>query len=31
VMVDRPPLPPGVCAVATVEEAVDWVRAETAG
>ncbi|OMB78470.1 cobalt-precorrin-6A reductase [Mycolicibacterium conceptionense] len=26
VMVDRPPLPPGVQAVATVEEAVDWVR-----
>lgn len=31
VMVDRPPLPPGVQAVATVEEAVDWVRAKTAG
>ncbi|CQD20355.1 cobalt-precorrin-6x reductase [Mycolicibacterium conceptionense] len=26
VMVDRPPLPPGVRAVATVEEAVEWVR-----
>ncbi|MEN4399160.1 cobalt-precorrin-6A reductase [Mycolicibacterium senegalense] len=26
VMVDRPPLPPGVQAVATVEEAVEWVR-----
>ncbi|QRY50304.1 cobalt-precorrin-6A reductase [Mycolicibacterium septicum] len=31
VMVDRPALPPGVHSVATVEEAVDWVRAETAG
>ncbi|WP_135455525.1 cobalt-precorrin-6A reductase [Mycobacterium sp. DL99] len=31
VMVDRPPLPPGVHTVATVEEAADWVRAETAG
>jgi precorrin-6A/cobalt-precorrin-6A reductase len=27
VMVDRPPLPPGVHAVATVAEAVQWVRA----
>ncbi|OFB36540.1 cobalt-precorrin-6A reductase [Mycolicibacterium sp. (ex Dasyatis americana)] len=26
VMVDRPPLPPGAHAVATVEEAVGWVR-----
>lgn len=31
VMVDRPPLPPGVRAVATVDDAVDWVRAKTAG
>ncbi|BBX25287.1 cobalt-precorrin-6A reductase [Mycolicibacterium alvei] len=31
VMVDRPPLPPGVHSVATVEEAAGWVRAETAG
>lgn len=27
VMVDRPPLPPGVQTVATVEEAVGWIRA----
>jgi precorrin-6A/cobalt-precorrin-6A reductase len=27
VMVDRPPLPAGVHAVATVDEASDWVRA----
>lgn len=31
VMVDRPPLPPGVHAVATVDEADRWVRAKTAG
>lgn len=31
VMVDRPPLPPGVHAVATVEEADRWVRGKTAG
>lgn len=31
VMVDRPPLPPGVHTVATVEEAARWVKAETAG
>ncbi|MED5815939.1 cobalt-precorrin-6A reductase [Mycolicibacterium sp. 050232] len=31
VMVDRPPLPPGVQTVETVGEAADWVRAETAG
>ncbi|MCV7067043.1 cobalt-precorrin-6A reductase [Mycolicibacterium farcinogenes] len=31
VMVDRPPLPPGVRTVATVEEAVAWIRAKTAG
>ena len=27
VMVDRPPLPDGVCTVATVEQAVEWVEA----
>jgi precorrin-6A/cobalt-precorrin-6A reductase len=27
IMVDRPPLPPGVQAVTTVEEALDWVAA----
>jgi precorrin-6A/cobalt-precorrin-6A reductase len=26
VLVRRPPLPPGVPVVATVEEALDWVR-----
>lgn len=31
VMVDRPPLPPGVRTVATVEEAAGWVSAKTAG
>ncbi|MEV0671780.1 cobalt-precorrin-6A reductase [Mycobacterium sp. NPDC050441] len=31
VMVDRPPLPPGVRTVATVEEAAAWVKAKTAG
>ncbi|MGV0814765.1 cobalt-precorrin-6A reductase [Mycolicibacterium boenickei] len=31
VMVDRPPLPPGVHTVATVEEAVGWVGTKTAG
>jgi len=25
VMIDRPPLPPGVRTVSTVDEAVDWV------
>lgn len=31
VMVDRPPLPPGVHSVATVEEAATWVRVKSAG
>ncbi|CRZ13910.1 cobalt-precorrin-6A reductase [Mycolicibacterium neworleansense] len=31
VMVDRPPLPPGVHTVTTVEEAAAWVRAKIAG
>lgn len=31
VMVDRPPLPPGVHTVPTVEQAAGWVRAKTAG
>jgi precorrin-6A/cobalt-precorrin-6A reductase len=26
VMVDRPPLPPGVATVATVDDAAEWVR-----
>jgi precorrin-6A/cobalt-precorrin-6A reductase len=26
VMVDRPPLPPNVVTVTTVDEAADWVR-----
>jgi precorrin-6A/cobalt-precorrin-6A reductase len=26
VMVDRPPLPPGVTTVSTVDDAVAWVR-----
>jgi precorrin-6A/cobalt-precorrin-6A reductase len=26
VMVDRPPLPPGVATVSTVDDAVAWVR-----